>query len=412
MVQRIAEGCPSLLYLNLSCTLVTNITLRELSSLQYLSLAYCYKFTDEGFLYLTTGKGCRRLIHLDLSGCTQVSLNGFRYISTGCPSLTEIVLNDLPTLSDNCIMALVAECRCLSAVSLLDAPNLSDAALRAIAKVAKLRTFSTEGNNQFTDWKALCTSSPDLCTLHATECLRMTDASLRSVGALKNLQYLNISLCIKWIQYLTEGASSAKLRELNISHCSRISDTSVKRITQRCIYYCTHTPIYPASLNLPLSQCSPIVSLDGVWKLCKNMRDLEHVDVSHCVALSDSAIRALSFHCRGLITLRMSGCTKMTDMSVQYLTTGAQYLRELDVSGCVLLTDRTPHYLERICPPLCSVTMTCCSGISKSAALKLQPRVDSWEHNSVHPPYYRMFGCIESSEMSVKTSTDPAMRLI
>lgn len=56
---------------------------------------------------------------------------------------------------------------------------------------------------------------------------------------------------------------------------------------------------------------------------------------------------------------------QMTDMAVQYLTSGSQYLRELDVSGCVLLTDRTPRHLERICPPLCSITMTCCRGISR-----------------------------------------------
>lgn len=46
-------------------------------------------------------------------------------------------------------------------------------------------------------------------------------------------------------------------------------------------------------------------------KLCKNVRDLEHVDVSHCVALSDPAVRAISFYCTGLVTLRMSGCPKV-----------------------------------------------------------------------------------------------------
>ncbi len=46
-------------------------------------------------------------------------------------------------------------------------------------------------------------------------------------------------------------------------------------------------------------------------KLCKNVRDLEHVDVSHCVALSDPAVRAISFYCRGLVTLRMAGCPKV-----------------------------------------------------------------------------------------------------
>ncbi|TMS05691.1 Dynein regulatory complex subunit 6 [Larimichthys crocea] len=147
-------------------------------NLQYLSLAYCYRFTDKGFMYLTTGKGCHNLFHLNLSGCTQMTVDGFRYISAGCPSLKEIVINDMPTLSDSCVLvsfhqhitdfaqgqhpssgkfkreteefalstcifvaakksltlllqALIARCRCLSAISLLDAPHLSDVAFKA-----------------------------------------------------------------------------------------------------------------------------------------------------------------------------------------------------------------------------------------------------------------------------------------
>uniref|UniRef100_A0A8C9XRT4 F-box and leucine-rich repeat protein 13 n=1 Tax=Sander lucioperca TaxID=283035 RepID=A0A8C9XRT4_SANLU len=427
MLQKIVEGCPCLLYLNLSCTPITNKTLRELSrsslNLQYLSLAYCYRFTDKGFMYLNTGKGCHNLIHLNLSGCTQMTVNGFRYISAGCPSLKEIVINDMPTLSDSCVLALIARCHCLSAISLLDAPHLSDVAFKAIAEVAKLKTFRTEGNNQLTDvsWKALCSSSQGLHRLHAAECSRMTDASLKSMAKLKNLQHLDISLCNKvsdtGIQYMTEGFSSTKLRELNVSYCSHVTDISVMRIAQRlCKLY-----------HLNLSYCERLTDVSLEWlsgtcmfscryassplsfshkftfhhtsfscffcssrgqKLCKNVRDLEHVDVSDCVALSDPAIRAISFYCRDLVTLRMSGCPKMTDMAVQYLTSGCQHLRDLDVSGCVLLTDRSLRYLERICPPLCSITMACCSSISKVAALKLQPRVEHWEHSNDDPPYW------------------------
>ncbi|XP_053175910.1 dynein regulatory complex subunit 6 [Scomber japonicus] len=434
MIQRIIEGCPCLLYLNLSCTLVTNKTLRELSrnclNLQYLSLAYCYRFTDKGFLYLNTGKGCHNLIHLNLSGCTQMTVNGFRYISDGCPSLKEIVVNDMPTLSDSCVLALIDRCRCLSSISLLDAPHLSDIAFKAIAEGAKLKTFSTEGNNQLTDLslKALCSSSHNLSRLHATECPRITDASLKSVAILKNLQQLDISGCNKvsdkGIYYLIEGSSATTLRELNVSYCNHISDISVMRITRRLcklyhlnLSYCER--LTNAALEwlsgssvcsidisgcniqdqglaalervrwkkLVLAECVHVTDI-GIEKLCKNARDLEHVDVSHCVALSDPAIRALSFYCRGLVTLRMSGCPKMTDMAVQYLTSGARYLRELDVSGCVLLTDRTLRLLERICPPLGSITMACCRGISKLAALKLQPHVQYWEHSNDDPPYW------------------------
>ncbi|KAM7003476.1 F-box and leucine-rich repeat protein 13 [Tautogolabrus adspersus] len=433
IVQRIVEACPCLLYLNLSCTHITNKSLRELSrncvNLQYLSLAYCYRFTDNGFMYLSTGTGCRNLIHLDLSGCTQMTVNGFSYISAGCPSLREIVINDMITLSDSCVLALIARCRCLSAISLLDAPHLSDIAFKAIAEVAKLKSFSTEGNNQITDisLKALCSSSPGLCRLHAAECPRLTDTSLTSVATLKNLQHLDISVCYKVSDYgimcLTEGSSSNQLRELDVSHCSNITDESVRRIAQRlcklyhlnlshcekltdrslewlsgssiCSLDVTGCNIQDQGLaalqeihlkKLDLAECVCITDI-GIEKLCKNARDLEHVDVSHCVALSESAIRAISFYCRGLVTLRMSGCPKMTDMAVQYLTSGSQYLQKLDVSGCVLLTDRSLRHLERICPPLCSITMVCCSSISKEAALKLQPRVAYWEHSNDDSTY-------------------------
>ncbi|XP_073328848.1 F-box and leucine-rich repeat protein 13 isoform X2 [Pagrus major] len=434
MVQRIIEGCPSLLYLNLSCTLITNKTLRELSrnclNLQFLSLAYCYKFTDEGFMYLATGKGCCNLLHLNLSGCTQMTVNGFKYISDGCPSLKEIVIDDMPTLSDSCVLALIARCRCLSAISLLDAAHLSDVAVKAIAEVAKLKSFSTEGNSQITDisWTALCSSSPGLCRLHAAECPRMTDAGLKSVAALKNLQHLDISLCDRvsdiGIQCLSKGPSSSKLRELNVSHCSHITDISVMSIAQRLcklyhldVSYCERltdmslewlsgTSICSLDISgcniqdqglaalegdhlkkLVLAECVGVTDI-GIEKLCKNVRDLEHVDVSHCVALTDPAIRALSFYCRSLVTLRMSGCPKMTDTAIHYLSSGAQYLRELDVSGCILLTDRTLRYLERICPPLCSITMAYCTSISKVAALKLKPHVEYWEHSNDDPPYW------------------------
>lgn len=45
--------------------------------------------------------------------------------------------------------------------------------------------------------------------------------------------------------------------------------------------------------------------------LCKNVRELEYVDISYCVGLSDMAIRAISFYCRGLTTLRMGGCSQV-----------------------------------------------------------------------------------------------------
>ncbi|XP_072291438.1 F-box and leucine-rich repeat protein 13 [Eucyclogobius newberryi] len=449
MVQKITKGCPCLLYLNLSCTNITNPALRELSrnclNLQYLSVAYCSGFTDQGFVYLKTGRGCRNLVHLNLSGCTQMTVNGFRYIAAGCPSLKEIVINDMPTLSDSCVTALLSRCHCLAAISLLDAPNLSDSAFKTIAEVAKLRSFNIEGNNQLTEvgWKALCSSSLGLRRLHAAECTRLNDASLKYMGSLRHLQYLDISMCNNvgnvGIKHLTDGLSAPKLQELNISYCSRVTDTAVQRIALRLsklyhlnLSYCGGLSdkalefLSDSSIrSLDISGCSVqdqglaalarvrlrkialaeciFVTDVGIETLCRNVKCLEEVDISYCAALTDRAIRTLSFYCRGLTALKMAACSKMTDMGITYLTTGAPYLRHLDVSGCVHLTDRTVRHLERICPPLCSVSMTCCRGISKMAALRLESSVDHWEHSNDEPCDWLSVKSLVSVASPVKT---------
>ena len=45
-------------------------------NLLYLSMAYCSKFTNKGLSYLANGKGCNKVVHLDLTGCEQVNWKG------------------------------------------------------------------------------------------------------------------------------------------------------------------------------------------------------------------------------------------------------------------------------------------------------------------------------------------------
>jgi F-box/leucine-rich repeat protein 13 len=80
-IKIITAGCHILLYLNLSYTEVTDQSFRSLARhchfLQFLSVAYSKHLTDRAFVYLTSGRGCRKLAHLDISGCTQLTPVGF-----------------------------------------------------------------------------------------------------------------------------------------------------------------------------------------------------------------------------------------------------------------------------------------------------------------------------------------------
>ena len=79
---------------------MTDQTFRSLSRhchfLQFLSLAYSKQFTDRAFNYLLNGRGCRKLAHLDISGCTQLTPAGFDAMSDAFRELevNEINLNN------------------------------------------------------------------------------------------------------------------------------------------------------------------------------------------------------------------------------------------------------------------------------------------------------------------------------
>ena len=62
---------PLLIFVNVICTLSLCL-FRYCSNMLYLSLAFCTKFTNKGLSYMANGKGCHKIVHLDLSGCEQV----------------------------------------------------------------------------------------------------------------------------------------------------------------------------------------------------------------------------------------------------------------------------------------------------------------------------------------------------
>lgn len=86
--------------------------------------------------------------------------------------------------------------------------------------------------------------------------------------------------------------------------------------------------------------------------------DLQHVSRYFFSTLSIKFDLSLS------TTVPRFVCVQMTDMAIVYLTTGCQYLLELDMSGCILLTDHSLKNLKKICPPLKTIRLNDCTGIS------------------------------------------------
>ncbi|XP_006140845.2 dynein regulatory complex subunit 6 [Tupaia chinensis] len=432
-MRHISEGCPGVLYLNLSNTTITNRTMRLLpryfQNLQNLSLAYCRKFTDKGLQYLNLGNGCHKLIYLDLSGCTQISVQGFRNIASSCSGIMHLTINDMPTLTDNCVKALVEKCSRITSVVLTGAPHISDHTFKALS-TCNLRKIRFEGNKRISDacFKFIDKNYPNINHIYMADCKEITDSSLKSLSLLRQLTVLNLANCVRigdiGLRQFLDGPASLKIRELNLSNCIHLGDLSIGRLSERChnlnylsLRNCEHltdqgmeyivnifslisldlsgTVISNEGLvilsrhrklkELSLSECYKITDV-GIQLFCKGSLILEHLDVSYCPQLSDEIIKALAIYCISLTSLHVAGCPKITDSAIEMLSAKCHYLHILDISGCILLTDQIVQDLQRGCRQLRILKMQYCTRISKEAAHKMSSVVQQQEYSSNDPP--------------------------
>ncbi|XP_072509253.1 F-box and leucine-rich repeat protein 13 isoform X1 [Notamacropus eugenii] len=440
VMKYVLEGCPALTHLNIAHTDISNRTVRLLSrcfpNLQKLSLAYCRKFTEKALLYLSSGKGCHKITDLDLSGCTQISVQGFMDLACSCTRIKHLVINDMPTLTDSCIKVLVERCKNITSVVFIGSPHLSDTAFKYLTDCS-LSKVRVEGNNRITDltFKFMNKCYEDLHHIYMTDCERITDVSLKSIANLKNLLVLNLANCIRigdaGLKSFLVGPSSSKLRELNLTNCTQISDVALAQMGERCrsltyltLRNCTQltdcgiefitqlpklvsidlsvTAITDEALTslsshkklkeLAVSECEFITD-SGIKEFCQSTPILEHLDVSYCLKLSGEILKVLSSKCVRLTSLNIAGCPKMNDLDIKILSKKCHYLHFLDVSGCVHLTDRAIEYLLEGCKQLRVLKMRYCRRISKVADFRISSQVKYREYSIEDPPFWFGYDC-------------------
>ncbi|XP_056655486.1 dynein regulatory complex subunit 6 isoform X2 [Monodelphis domestica] len=435
LMKYVSEGCPALVNLNVAHTDISNRTLRLLSrhfpNLQKLSLAYCRKFTEKGLPYLNSGKGCHKLTDLDLSGCTQISVQGFRDIASSCTGIKHLVINDMPTLTDSCIKVLVDKCKQLTSVIFIGSPHLSDTTFKYLTDCS-LSKVRIEGNNRITDltFKLMEKCSEYLSHICMTDCQRITDTCLQSIANLGKLRVLNLTNCIRigdnGIRNLFDGISGLKLRELNLNSCGQLSDLALATMGERCrsltylnlrncpqlsdcgIEFITQIPslisidisataITDEALTslskhkklkeLTVSECEYITDF-GIKEFCQSTPILEHLDTSFCVKLSGDILKIGASRCPRLTSLSIAACPKINDLAIKILSKKCHYLHILDISGCIFLTDKVIEYLLEGCKQLRVLKMRYCKRISKEADYRISSHVQHSEHSTEDPPFW------------------------
>ncbi|KAH0616477.1 hypothetical protein JD844_027599 [Phrynosoma platyrhinos] len=435
LMRLVSEGCPALLYLNLSHTDITNGTLRLLPrgfpNLQYLSLAYCRKFTDKGLQYLGSGRGCHKLVYLDISGCLQITVEGFRNIANSCSGIQYLTIHEMPTLTDRCVQALAEKCKQIVSVEFNESPHVSDTGFKALAE-CKLVKMKIEGSNRVTDqgFRVVSKFWPQMKHICVADCQKITDVALKLIAPLDHIIILNLSHCIRisdaGIKSFVDGSSGSRIRELILSNCSYVTDSAVLKIAQRCpnlIYlnlcHCRavtdagiETLILISSLayinisgiditdqaldtlgklwkmkEITMSECKHI-SDTGIKRFCFDVRRLDYIDFSFCHHLSNHSLKNLTLNCRKLTSLSMAGCCKINDVGIQFVAACCTFLHYLDISGCINITDKGLKFLWKGCQQLRILKMLYCKGITRQTVLKYAPKLQKYEYNDDDPPLW------------------------
>ena len=166
------------------------------------------------------GKGCRRLVYIDISGCTSLSAEGLFFIGKGCPILNTLLMDDIPECDDSMVLKLVAHCHTLRHISFMGSSKLTDRAFKYLAmENRKLRSikiesefnlfmlvlglvFAFHSDNPYigdVTLRAIGKACRDLTHLYVAGCSRISDHGLKGLVSLRKLQVLNIADCNRYI---------------------------------------------------------------------------------------------------------------------------------------------------------------------------------------------------------------------
>ena len=423
-LQQILTGCRGLLYLNISYCDASDACLRVLSrhcpNLQHLSLAGCKAFTSRGLRHLSTGKGCHKVVYLDISDCTQLTTESLWAIGKACPMLQTLLMDGMTQLDDDSLRAFLAELRRLERVSMLGCSNVTDSSLKFMMKqTPKLVSFRMENNNSLTDsFVRSLARAPNLRYVCLDSCTRLTDNSLRALSQCKHLVALDLSNCLRisdvGVRYIVEGSAGEQLREINLTNCVRVSDVTLLRMAQRChelvrisLCYCeyvqdagvemlgdlpnllsldltgcsvadegiTSLGTNPRFAKLYLSECAQVTD-NGLQKMCAYCPNLQVLDVSYCPIVTDMAMKNLAFFCHIIAEVNLAGCSQLTDLTVQYLSSGCHFLHTVNLTLCVKMTEKALRYLKRGCPSLRVLNLSGCRKITPAMVRRANlPRV-------------------------------------
>jgi len=371
-LQSITNGCPDLEELDLSgCWHINDIALKKfwnketksprLKNIKKLSLRDCTEITNDGLKNIS--RGCPTLEHLDLSGITTIDESGMIFIGRKCRNLQGLLLEHCTNIASGVCQILAEHCPKLSVLNLRGCQGIDDSGLNYLSEgcnnIQDLNLYDCDSITD-TGIKHLARGCPNLQSLDLSECDNVSDVAIRYL-ANNCFQIRTLSLSGSMI---TDAALKTLLQvcpnmeNFTLTGCPNVTNDILKYIVEACSNIQSITVTGSEDISdlglVNLVKCKRLISLNisgaaitdsGLAKFCEKYPNIQKLDISNCIKIKDRGVSFLT-RCRYLAVLNLSECVEIGNVGIAKIST-LPNLSELNLDGLTKVNDESVQSLAK-----------------------------------------------------------------
>ncbi|GAA5796068.1 hypothetical protein HPULCUR_001437 [Helicostylum pulchrum] len=341
-IRHIVRSCPHLTNLNLShCRLITNEGLRCLggnsTNLKVLVLQNCRQITDVGLSYLK--ESCHTLDSLHVGGCTRI---------------TDIGIIALVTASGTTIRRInMSDCSRVTGSSLHAIANICGPRLEWL-DIARTKTI------RHTDLEYIIRRCPNITRLNVSMKKPKSLHELRNQLSFTTRQFNRLATEEQDLQELIQSTTSITSNNEN-NPLNELIDLLHQFNIQPTL---TDGSLQHQQFLMDQQRSRDPVSNQTVELIALNLKNLQHLNLSHWSCLNDKAVHLLSIHSHCLTYLNLIGCQSVTKKVLRYLSDLCERK-----SDCITLSDLmiSPTSSSSSNKPYYSYEKNCSSWVTNSS---------------------------------------------
>lgn len=310
---------------------------------------------------------------------------GLKAVARGCPSLTDLSLWNLSSISDEGLVEIASGCHRLEKLDLCQIPAISSKSLMAIA------------NN-----------CPNLTELSIESCSNIGNEGLQAIGrSCHNLKSISIKNCLlvgdQGIASLLSSASysltKVKLQTLNVSDLSlavighygiALTDlvlAGLPKVTEKGFWVMGNGQGLQKLRSLIITSCFGVTDL-GLEALGKGCPNLKQFSLRKCASLSDNGLDSFAKSALSLETLLLEECNRVTQCGVfSMLVNCSSNLKSLTLENCFEIKDLAPRIPFSRCNAFRSLSVRNCPGFGNNCLVlfgNLCPQLQHVEFTGLH----------------------------